>query len=181
MKNAHLLAAVSAVALTVLGTLLSGCGDKCAGVYCSPCDVSIDNISVYIDGDSLHGGFRKADLAGSYSVRYVAPGFARPVDTVRLVRGGPNFYTGGVTLRTLPWPTVVSIPAPYNLESYSFRFVLPAANRTYDLSNIELQIGGGSGDGCCNCGQNTRRRFVLNGVPVVADGDEAGRGAVLRR
>ncbi|UOQ96280.1 hypothetical protein MUN81_13585 [Hymenobacter sp. 5317J-9] len=181
MKSPHLLSAFSIVALTGAGTLLSGCGDKCAGVYCSPCNAFIDDIIVYIDVDSLHGGFRRADLAGGYAVRYVAPGFARPIDTVRQVRGGTNFYNGGVTLRSLPWPAMVSVPAPSNLESYNFRFVLPATNRTYDLSDIELQIGESGGDGCCGCGQNTRRRFVLNGVPVVADGDGSGRGAVLQR
>jgi hypothetical protein len=182
MQNARLLTCASTTAWLAAVAVLSGCGDKCDGINCSPCDISIDNINVYIDLDSVHGGFRKADIAGTYAVRYAAPGFTAPIDTVRQARGGADFYRGVVSLRFLPWSSVAAVQAPYSLESYSFRFVLPAANRTYDLSNIELQVGPTGGDGCCDCGENKRRRFVLNGVPVVADGDGPGvRGAILRR
>jgi hypothetical protein len=181
MQNVRLFACVSTGALLAIGAALSSC-DKCAGINCSPCDLSIDDINIYIDLDSVRGGFRKADVTGAYAVRYAAPGFTRPIDTVRQVRGGTDFYQGFVSLRSLPWSSVAVVQAPSSLESYTFRFVLPAISRTYDLSNIELQTGATGGDGCCDCGENKRRRFVLNGVSVVADGDGPGvRGAILRR
>jgi hypothetical protein len=138
-----------------------------------------NDIRVVFDYDSVRGGFRKAETAGGYAVRYAAPGFAKPIDTVRQKRGGADFYWGYVSLRTLPWPTA---PASSDLGSYSFRFVLPAVARTYDFTDIELEAGPSGGDGCCNCGENKRRRFLLNGVSVVADGYAYdGLGAVLQR
>ncbi|GAB3571748.1 hypothetical protein [Hymenobacter daeguensis] len=174
------LARIGVIALLVTsGVTLSGCFDKCVGVNCAPCNGLLDDITVVFDRDSLQGGFRKAEINGAYAVRYSAPGFTNPIDTVWQTRGGADFYGAITTLRRLPWP---ALPVPYDLGSYSFRFVLPAANRTYSLSSIEVQAGAGGGDICCDCGTNKRRRFVLNGVAVVADGttyDE--RAAIIRR
>ena len=82
---------------------LDGCGDKCAGMYCAPCNAFTGDIVVAFDRDSIRGGFRKAEIDGGYVVLYVAPGFASPVDTVRQIRGGVDFYRGYSSLRTLPW------------------------------------------------------------------------------
>lgn len=165
------------------GVALNGCGDKCAGMYCAPCNAFIGDIVVAFDRDSLQGGFRKAEIDGGYAVLYVAPGFASPVDTVRQIRGGVDFYRGYISLGTLPWsvgPTPARGPYP---GSYNFRFVLPRANRAYEISNIDIQTGASSGgDGCCDCGENKRRRFTLNGTAVVLDGNANNeRPAVFRR
>jgi hypothetical protein len=182
MKHIRLAVCAGLGALALAGSTLSGCGDKCAGINCAPCSTSPNDIVVVFDRDSLRGGFRKAELSGAYAVVYAGPGFAAPLDTVHQARGKVDFYWGFVSLATLPW-AANKIQPPYP-ESYNFRFVLPNAGRTYDFSNIELQTGpSGNSGGCCgDCGQNTRRRFLLNGVPVVADGAEFdGRGATLRR
>ncbi|MBJ6109697.1 hypothetical protein JAO73_11785 [Hymenobacter sp. BT523] len=168
------------MALLTAWATLSGCGSKCEDYVCAPCTPLPSDIVVVFDRDSLRGGFRKAEINGAYVVLYAAPGFTTPLDTVRQKRGGADFYQGFTSLGTLPW----SIASPANQstfpEGYNFRFVLPNASRTFDLSNIELKTE--SGSGCCSCGYNTRRRFVLNGVPVVADGYEFdGRGAILQR
>ncbi|MBO2007939.1 hypothetical protein [Hymenobacter negativus] len=160
--------------------VLEGCIDKCVGVNCAPCNGLLDNIVVVFDRDSLQGGFRKAEMEGAYAVRYAAPGFTTPFDTIRQMRGGVDFHHG-VSLRVLPWPTVPAVQGPYELKNYSYRFVLPAANRTYDLSGIELQTGEGTGGDCCDCGVNTRRRFTLNGAPVVADGAAYDQHAAIFR
>ena len=174
--------AVIIVLFAAGGVALAGCGDKCAGVYCAPCNAFTGDIVVAFDRDSLQGGFRKTEIDGAYAVLYVAPGFASPVDTVRQIRGGADFYRGYVSLGTLPWsigPTTARGPYP---GSYNFRFVLPRATRTYEISNIEIQTGASSGgDGCCDCGENKRRRFVLNGTSVVADGNENNERATLLR
>lgn len=168
--------------LLALSGCFVGCGDKCAGTYCAPCNAFTGDIVVAFDHDSLQGGFRKAEIAGGYAVRYAAPGFGAPVDTVRQIRGGADFYRGLISLGTLPWPGQLGGAPQRSLAAYNYRFVLPRPGRTYDLSSVELQTARSAGDGCCDCGTNTRRRFVLNGAVVVLDGNANNeRPAVLRR
>jgi hypothetical protein len=153
--------------LLALSSFLAACGDKCEGVHCAPCNGYIEEVALRFDLDSLRGGFRKAEINGGYAVRYRPPGFISPIDTVRQQRNGNNFYGLEIYLRSLA-PYEPSNPNSYT--NYNYRLVLPAANRTYDISGIEVKSERG-GDGCCNCGGNTRRRFALNGVPVVSDGE----------
>ncbi|MDB5271156.1 MAG: hypothetical protein JWP58_4196 [Hymenobacter sp.] len=161
---------------------LGGCGEKCEGVNCPPCNSFTDDIVVVFDRDSLQGGFRKAEIDGGYAVRYIAPGFNAPTDTVRQTRDGLNFYRGLISLRTLAGLAKPPGASPAALAASNYRFVLPALNRMYDLGNIDLQTGPGDAGDCCSCGQNVRRRFTLNGVPVVLDGNANNeRPAVLRR
>lgn len=171
------------IALFAAGSVaLDGCGDKCAGVNCAPCNAFTDDIVVVFDRDSLRGGFRKAEIDGGYAVRYTAPGFTAPIDTVRQARNGADFYHGLISLGMLPWPKLLAGTSPRSLAAYSYRFVLPAPNRTYDLGSVELQTGPGNTESCCSCGENVRRRFTLNGVPVVLDGNANNeRPAELRR
>lgn len=158
---------------------LSGCGEKCEGVDCPPCNAFMNDIVVAFDRDSLQAGFRKAEIDGGYAVRYAAPGFSAPIDTVRQTRDGIDFYRGLISLRTL----AVGLGRPPGApQAYNYRFVLPALNRTYDLANIELQTGPSDTGDCCGCGKNERRRFTLNGVPVVLDGNANNeRPGVFRR
>ena len=161
--------------------MLAAC-NSCDDVECAPCNAFIGDIVLGFDRDSLQGGFRKAEINGGYAVRYAAPGFTTPIDTVRQAPNKADFYRGSISLGTLPWPRVLTTGTPYKLAAHSFRLVLPAANRTYDISNIELNTGPGDTESCCNCGENLRRRFVLNGAAIVADGNENNeRAAVLRR
>ena len=53
----------------------------------------------------------------------------------------------------------------------------PNASRSYSISDLEVTTEDGSG--CCACPTNVRRRFVLNGKPVIAEGGAAY--TVLRR
>ncbi|MBF9140177.1 hypothetical protein [Hymenobacter properus] len=181
MKSlSHFVKLTGSALATLLGVSLIGCGDKCEDYNCAPCTSAPNDIVVLFDTDSTQGGFRRAEISGGYVVLYTALGFTQPLDTVRQERGGLDFYRRPTSLRTLPWkvaPNSAQLPYP---EGYNFRFVLPRANRGYDLSNIELRTE--ASGGCCDCGHNTRRRFSLNGVPKVADGYEFDeRGAVLRR
>ena len=164
------------------GVVLGSCGDKCTGLSCAPCNAFTNDIVVVFDRDSLQGGFRRAELNGGYAVRYTAPGFSAPVDTVRQTRGRADFYRGPISLLTLPWPGGLTGASQLSLEAYNYRFVLPALKRTYDMSKVELQTRAGDAESCCNCGENVRRRFTLNGVPVVLDGNANNEiPAVFRR
>ncbi|GAB3867823.1 hypothetical protein GCM10028824_11060 [Hymenobacter segetis] len=161
---------------------LGGCGEKCEGVDCPPCSPFTDDIVVVFDRDSLQAGFRKAEIDGGYAVRFAAPGFNAPTDTVRQTRDGLNFYRGLISLRTLAGLGRPPGASQTALAASNYRFVLPALNRTYDLGNIELQTGPSDAGDCCNCGKNVRRRFTLNGVPVVLDGNANNEHpGVLRR
>jgi hypothetical protein len=171
MQNTRLaIRFIISVLVVVWGGVLSGC-DECEGINCAPCNAYTSDIVLAFDSDSLRGGFRKAEISGAYAVRYSAPGFTDPVDTLRqTTRYGTNFYRYLIALNMLPWPGRLTGASAKGFITYNYRFVVPAANRTYDLRSIELQTE--PNGGCCGCGHNTRRRFVLNGVPIVADGSE---------
>jgi hypothetical protein len=161
-----------------LGAGLAGCGEKCENYNCAPC-TETENLVVRLDTDSGRNGFTAAEVAGAYVVRYRRTGFAAPLDTVRTGICGPNLFCA-VDLQHLPLPTA-SAPAPaLGYLNYNYRFVLPNAGRTYDLSDLDVASQPG-GKGCCSCAYNLRRRGVLNGVAVADDGGGVGNGFVLRR
>ena len=181
MKNLRLLPLLEAVALLAASGTLAGC-NACEDVDCAPCNIYIQDIVLVLDRDSLQSGFRRAEINGGYAVRYAAPGFTTPLDTVRQSPNGADFYRSVISLRELPWPRVLAAGTPYDPAAYNFRLALPAANRTYDISDIELKTGPGDPESCCSCGENLRRRFVLNGTAIVADGNKNNeRATVLRR
>ena len=163
--------------LLAVSGLLAACGDKCEDYACAPC-TQTENLVVRLDTDTRTGGFTSAEAAGAYLVRYAPPGFATPLDTVRTGLCGPNLFCA-VDLQHLPLPSSNSRPVS-NYTQLNYRFVLPAAGRTYDLSNLDVASQPG-GTGCCSCASNLRRRALLNGVAVADDGAGAGNGIVLRR
>ena len=133
---------------------------------------------VRLDTDSRTSGFTSAEVVGAYLVRYAQPGFTTALDTVRNGLCGPSLYCA-VDLQHLPLPSSSSRPVS-NYTQLNYRFVLPAASRTYDLSNLDVASQPG-GTGCCSCASNLRRRALLNGVAVADDGGGMGNGIVLRR
>ena len=165
------------VSMLAIGSGLAGC---CGAIQCD-CDVSsASDVVLQLDADSLQNGFRVAEVRGAYVVRYVRPGFLAPLDTARFrpigsgASGGPYYLVG---LQSLRWPVRAGGPPAAALADYDYRLLLPNANRTYEVSNLDVRTGTTSG--CCACPINTRRRFVLNGTPVVAEGRAAV--TVLRR
>ncbi|RZK16106.1 MAG: hypothetical protein EOO56_20845 [Hymenobacter sp.] len=136
------------------------------------------------DLDSAARGFRAAELRGAYIVRYKRPGFAFARDTVRRQLRPASSLSNGfdryqLSLAELHWPGGISY-VPDTLMAHNYRLVLPAASRQYDLSNLEISIAIGT-SGCCNCPTNVRRRLLLNGQPIVADGGGENTSVVVRR
>ncbi|WP_426061514.1 hypothetical protein [Hymenobacter sp. B1770] len=170
MKSFSTLQCIGLLVSFGLASVLTAC-DRCENVDCAPCNPFIGDIALAFDRDSLQGGFRKAEINGGYAVRYTAPGFNMPIDTLRQSRNSVDFYRSGFSLGMLPWPRLLNT-TPYNLNEHNYRFVLPAINRTYDISNVEIVTGPGNTKSCCSCGENVRRRFVLNGAAIVADGNK---------
>ncbi|OGX81431.1 hypothetical protein BEN47_05645 [Hymenobacter lapidarius] len=162
--------------LLALSGSLAGC---CGSIDCD-CDVSsASDVVVSFDQDSLQSGFRAAEIRGAYAVRYVRPGFLMPLDTARQVLAATNFNsTNYISLQTLRWPANPAPPATGEaFTKYNYRLVLPNASRSYSIS--ELEVATEAGSGCCGCPFNTRRRFVLNGKLVIAEGGASY--TVLRR
>jgi hypothetical protein len=166
-----------------LGNILAACdNDKCEGVNCAPCTTDVDDVQVVFDLDSAGTGFRAAELRGAYVVRYKRPGFGAARDTVRrLATPGNGFGRYYLALFQLRWPRAVAGSYVVDtLQAHNYRVVLPAANRQYNLADLELrsQI---STEGCCACPRNVRRRLLLNGLPIVADGAGDAGVVVMRR
>ena len=82
-------------------------------------------------------------------------------------------------MQTLPWSRQQSAPAVTgDFTIYNYRFVVPAANRTHEMSNLEVKTEASGGR--CDCGTNVRRRFVLNGRQIISNGSEnQERGIIL--
>ena len=107
-----------------------------------------------------------------------------PVSLLRLIRSVSE--AGNLTsIRSRSACNAALVPAAVGAGSYrglhdNYRFVVPAANRTHEMSNLEVKMEA-SGTKCCDCGTNVRRRFVLNGRQIIADGSEnQERGIILR-
>lgn len=171
-------ALLRAAAVGVLAVALAGCG--CGTVDCDACDPLADElILLRLDADSLQTGFRRREVASAYVVRYANPDFTVPRDTVRqnfrAAYQGLGFSEYDVALNLL-FATKVATATEFLNSSY--RVVVPAAGRQYDVNNLEITTQ--EGTGCCACATNARRRYVLNGAPIAADGSSY-TGTVLRR
>ena len=164
--------------LAALSVGLTAC-DPCEDTYCPPCSPFSTDVVVRFDDDSLRGGLRKAEIRSAYLVRYARPGFATALDTLRQRGREFNFYPQPLSLQTLPWSRQQSAPAVTgDFTIYNYRFVVPAVRRTHEMSNLEVKTEASGGR--CDCGTNVRRRFVLNGRPVIANGSEnQERGIIL--
>jgi hypothetical protein len=156
----------------LLTAALAGC---CGTKNCDTC--LSEGFILRFDTDSLNGGFRWAEVRSAYVVRYTLNNYQQPLDTVRR-QLNTNFTFYPTDFRV---PLNQFRPRPGNslhYTQYSYRVMVPAAQRQYDVTNIELAFE--EGKGCCACSRLTRRRFQLNAAPVVADPPDAER-LVLRR
>lgn len=156
--------------LVALGGGLTGC---CGSIECDCDTTSASDVVLSFDQDSLQSGFHAAEIRGAYAVRYVRPGFLVPLDTARLALASNNVGNiNYISLRTLNLPAYPAPPAAAGVfTDFNYRLVLPQASRSYSIS--ELEVATKTGSGCCACPTNARRRFVLNGSLVVAEGGAA--------
>ena len=110
-------------------------------------------------------GFRKAELRTAYIVRYRDADFQSMDDTLRQRTAAtanstkPEF---GIYYRP-GYPPQFELPAfeRQNTFARSFRLVVPAANRTYDINNVVLQEEPGKSR--CDGDRLTRREATVNG------------------
>lgn len=166
------------LSLVSLAAALAGCG--CSNTECDTCDPFADELVLFrLDADTLRNGFRQAEVASAYVVRYANPDFTQPRDTVR--QSFRQVYQGlGYTNRDVVLNLVFGnkITSAAQFLNSSYRIVVPAANREFDVSNLEISTEDGTD--CCPCSYNTRRRYFLDSRPIVADG-AAYSGTVLSK
>ncbi|MBC6697588.1 hypothetical protein [Hymenobacter sp. BT190] len=166
------------LAAGLLSAALAGCG--CGTVDCDACDPFADELVLFrLDADTLQNGFRKAEVASAYVVRYANPDFTQPRDTIRQQFQG--LYQGfGFTNRDIALNLLFAgkISTAAQFLGSSYRVVVPLASRQFDISNLEISTEDGTG--CCPCSYNTRRRYFLNSRPITADGTSYS-GTVLSR
>ena len=120
--------------------------------------------------ESTSPGFRRAEVRSAYLVRYGTADFQSLIDTVRQPIPGAAgsdrpvlaiYYTAGR-------PPLFGLPdyvAP-NTGARSFRLVVPAAGRSYAISNVVLKQE--AGENRCDGDRLTRREATVNGQ--VRDG-----------
>lgn len=110
-------------------------------------------------------GFRWAEIRSAYLVRYGAADFQPLLDTLRQPTAAsatssqpvfPVFYTKGY-LTQFALPDYVR----QNVSAHSFRLVVPAASRTYDITDVVLEQTTGSGR--CAAPRVSRRQATING------------------
>ncbi|WP_310396268.1 hypothetical protein [Hymenobacter sp.] len=169
---------VIAVALLLASVNLTGC--------CFDCVESTDTsfLTFAFSPDSVGGtGFRRAELQSVYVVTYGQPGFRGVPDTSRQVRPG----TSGAASRSLqlyPSPTppigriTMSVYAQPGVP-FSYRIVVPAAERVYAIDDVVHVFK--EGEGGCNCRTLTEKRFTVDGRTEVQlpEGSNTGRPATV--
>ncbi|MBJ6111000.1 hypothetical protein JAO73_18400 [Hymenobacter sp. BT523] len=107
-------------------------------------------------------GFRKAEWRTAYLVRYATNDFQRPIDTLRqpaATKGNRPVlfvYANGQD------PPQFGVPqSGPDAQSESYRLVIPAANRQYDINNIVLTTEPGRSQ--CDGYRITSRHVTVNG------------------
>lgn len=174
MKRPFLLSAF----LLLLLPGLSGCLG-CNSQICDCFDGGENDIYLAFDSDSSRQGFRKAELAGAYVVRYARSGFTTALDTARIgpTPTYPSERAGFGVILNYVFRQQTTLP---DVAANNYAIVLPRVSRRYQVAGIEI-ANETTGSRCCRCLTNTRKRVVLDGSALIADGNEGGPLAVLRR
>lgn len=164
----------------LLLAMAAGLASCCSNVACDCFDGFGSDILLQFDTDSLQGRsdfYRPADLRAAYVVRYrnVSPGL--PVDSIPLqLKAEEGFPKYAFSLRSLFVPTSNSD----NFTQYAYRVVVPVAGRSYSVTALEV-AGHEVEEHCCSCYQNTRKRLLLDGQPIIDDGNVSRVTALLHR
>ncbi len=150
-------------AMLAAATALPACQQTCPANLAPPPFITL---AFSTDTTAANGpGFRRAELRTAYLVRYSSADFWSLIDTLRQ----PGTATATSTKPVFPIYYGAGYPPQFGLPEFvsqntfarSFRLVVPAANRTYDISNIVLQQEPGNNH--CDGYQLTRREVTVNG------------------
>ncbi len=142
-------------------TLLAGCS----------CPANMGPLPTFIlafsaDTATSNGlGFRRAEVRSAYLVRYRDADFQSMDDTLRQPTAATASSRNPVfVIYYRPgFPPQFDLPAfeRQNIYARSFRLVVPAANRTYAITNVVLKQE--PGEDRCDGDRLTRREATVNG------------------
>jgi hypothetical protein len=139
-----------------------------AGCSCPVAGTPPPTFMVAFSADTLSStgvGFRRAEIRSAYIVRYGSADFQPLIDTLRQPTAAsatstqpvfPVFY-GKDNSTQFPLPEYVR----QNVSAHSYRLMVPAAGRTYDITNVVLEQKNGSGR--CAVPYVSRREATING------------------
>lgn len=140
-----------------------------AGCDCPKADLAPPQFMLAFSTDTLASGglgFRRAEVRSAYLVRYAGPAWQQPVDTLR----APTLRSGTSPVLAIyyyradnPHPPQFALPdyVSQNVFARSFRLVVPAASRRYDIANLVLEQAAGRGR--CPLTYTTRNEATVNG------------------
>ena len=110
-------------------------------------------------------GFHRAEVRSAYLVRYGTADFQQPTDTLRQPATAPPLNSTKPVLAIYYGagePPQFAVPDYGNPpRALSYRLVVPAASRTYDISNVVLKQEPGKDR--CDGYRITRREATVNG------------------
>ncbi|GAB3579077.1 hypothetical protein [Hymenobacter daeguensis] len=139
-----------------------------AACSCPPAGPPPPTFMVAFSADTLSStgvGFRQAEVRSAYIVRYGSTDFQPLIDTLRQKNApsAPATQPIFVVLHGKNYPTQFSLPeyVRQNVSARSYRLVVPAAGRTYDITNVVLEQANGSGR--CASPYVSRREATING------------------
>lgn len=160
MLNLLFLRSGVAVLLIGLALLAGGCG--CGREDDYPALPPRFSLAFSTDTAASGAGFRRAEVRSAYLVRYAAGDFQQVLDTLRQ---RPTTATANVFnvyyISSNPPQFEVMDYVRQNVFARSFRLVVPAANRTYDIANLVTERK--SSGGRCPVNQTTRLEATVNG------------------
>lgn len=151
------------------GLAFGGCKKSSPDAPCPPILPELLPFGMAFSTDTLGmgKGFRQAEAFSAYLVRYRDANLTQPLDTLRAQDKVPRAFT--YVGRTM----FVNILATDGLTGYrSYRLAVPAAQRSYDITDIVLEYGGTS--------ECTRS---INRLDALVDGQrvDARRGYVITK
>jgi hypothetical protein len=132
----------------------------------SCCDCDSDRfatLTLRFNPDSLGGpGFRRAEVGSAYVVRYAAT-LSSPIDTLRQRPAGSNSAPEAefLALDRQSFNLYLPINTRAGQAVSSYRLVVPAATRRYDLTDLDVKTS--TSKGPCSCSGIDRLDFSLNG------------------
>ena len=144
---------------------LSSCCDCSAGP-----DYTESNFA--FSADSLgRTGFRRDELRTAYLVTYAQPGFQGLRDTTRQRSASTppaaigSFFPVDYSFRASPNAAEFSL---YAHPGLSYRIVVPAVGRVYEIDNVSQVFADREGDGC-NCEEIKEQSFTIDGQSKTLD------------
>ncbi len=141
---------------------LAGCARGCQEPSPFP-----DSFPLAFGADTVRSngtGFRRAEVRSAYLVRYATTDLQQPLDTLHANTG----RGGGRLFLDVYYPSSSDGRPGFDLrgsssrsDAHSFRLLVPAAGRTYDITAVVLEYA--TGPGKCPEYRVTRREATING------------------